>query len=340
MFQYSRNLMQLEQFYELQYVYAPSKTLMTHFIRAKLEQWERDSGVGSTGGGGAGGGGGGGGIYVASADSTPALGPESPRESPRRSPRRDAEIEYASSIASTTSAGGVGVGGNGAASSTGGAYSPHRQFLFDAFHYLLFLRLLLDHRKTLLERLENAVHEWLGRYQKDASKNTATPKHEAIIRFKALVEGEKRELVSALADLPHSDVVEAVIKLQSRTNTQHALQHFLPLRPAPHDPQLQRCGAGVGAMLTADQLEQRSHALLQRKSVLMQHMSSRLQVSSPQHAALTVVTSPPPILVHADTNNNGHHNDHQHNKHNNDDLTPPTSSRLRARAAISKEAPY
>jgi len=213
------------------------------------------------------------------------------------------------------------------ASANSGAYSPHRQFLFDAFHYLLFLRLLLDHRKTLLERCENAVHEWLGRYQKDASKSTATPKHDAVVAFKLLVEGEKRALVQALADLPNSDVVEAVIKLQSRTHTQHALQQFLPQRPAPHDPQLQRCGAGAGAMLTAEQLEQRARARLQRKSVLLQHMASRLQVASPTHAALTVVTSPPPVQSHT-----LHTVD--------DDLTPPTSSRLRATAAISKEAPY
>jgi hypothetical protein len=99
-------------------------------------------------------------------------------------------------------------------------YMPNRAFLLDSLHYLLFNRLLLDHRKSLLERVENSVHEWLSRFPKDSSRSRSGEKSDAILSFQQGLEGEKRALVAACEHLPPCAQVEQVLKLRNKILTQ------------------------------------------------------------------------------------------------------------------------
>ena len=150
-------------------------------------------------------------------------------------------------------------------------YSRSRHFLFDCFHYLLFLRLIFDQRKTLLEMIENALHLWASKYQKDSSKSKGSAKYESIAALKGCVEEEKRKIMAALNQLPSNHVMEGIVKLQNRLSAANTLTNFIPTRLPPGE-----VGKGFPSMpLTQEQLQQRNADKQQRRSLLTAHIQAR-----------------------------------------------------------------
>lgn len=189
LFQYSRNRMQLEQWSDVVYVYSPPRSVLLQFLRARMEAFMREhpevAGV------------------VACEEAQSILSRTSPSPSVvddvvdmSPNPMLPVPVHVTS-------------------------YESSRHFLFDAFHFLLFLRLLFDERKKLLERLENALHIWLGKYQKDSSKSKSTAKYENILLLQTQAEEEKKKIVAAMNQLPSSDVIEGVLRVRTANTREH-----------------------------------------------------------------------------------------------------------------------
>jgi hypothetical protein len=225
LFQYSRNHMQLEQWIDITYVYSPPRQVLLSHLKTRMdrfaaEQADQPTVVASMGNIA--------GFAPASitnqsttGDSSassllgdkPAAASKDTQSSPQSSPRRHPHSAPQSNLEDDS----ILLTGlnpiHGSSATPLASYAPTRHFLFDAFHYLLFLRLLFDQRKTLLEQLENALHLWLAKYHRDSSKSKASVKYEYIIHLQSLAESEKKRILGAMNQLPSNEVMEGIVKV-------------------------------------------------------------------------------------------------------------------------------